>query len=56
MVWNILKEMLFRRTCLLVVYENASKALEKAKPNKKTAVRWNESKPSDVCTLLCYDN
>ncbi|XP_060080085.1 sorting nexin-5-like [Ylistrum balloti] len=31
------KEMLFRRTSLLVTYEDASKALEKAKPVKKAA-------------------
>ena len=30
--------MLFKRTCLLVDYEDASKALEKAKPNKRQAV------------------
>ncbi|XP_031568669.1 sorting nexin-5-like [Actinia tenebrosa] len=29
------KEMLFRRTCKMVEYENAVKALEKAKPQKK---------------------
>ena len=54
MVWNILKEMLFRRTCLLVVYEDASKALEKAKPNKKTTVRWNESKPFNPLTFAHF--
>lgn len=31
--------MLFRRTCLMVSYEEANKALEKAKPNKREAVR-----------------
>ncbi|XP_076343894.1 sorting nexin-32-like isoform X2 [Tachypleus tridentatus] len=31
------KEMLFRRTCLLVAYENSNKALDKAKPNKRDA-------------------
>lgn len=34
-----LQEMLFRRTCLMVSYEEANKALEKAKPNKREAVR-----------------
>ncbi|XP_064606102.1 sorting nexin-5-like [Liolophura sinensis] len=32
-----LKEMLYRRTCLLVQYEDANKALEKAKPQKRQA-------------------
>ncbi|XP_035216496.1 sorting nexin-32-like isoform X2 [Stegodyphus dumicola] len=31
------KEMLLQRTCLLVEYENANKALDKAKPQKKAA-------------------
>ncbi|KAK7096690.1 sorting nexin-5-like [Littorina saxatilis] len=31
------KEMLFQRTCLMIVYEDACKALEKAKPQKKQA-------------------
>lgn len=29
------KDMLFRRTCLLVDYENANKSLDKAKPNRR---------------------
>ncbi|XP_033113795.1 sorting nexin-5-like [Anneissia japonica] len=33
--WDSTKEMLFRRTCALVQYENCSKTLEKAKPQKK---------------------
>ena len=32
------KEMLFRRTCKLVEFENATKALEKAKPKNQEAV------------------
>lgn len=32
------KDMLFRRTCLLVDYEDANRALEKAKPAKRKAV------------------
>uniref|UniRef100_T1IWA5 DAGKc domain-containing protein n=1 Tax=Strigamia maritima TaxID=126957 RepID=T1IWA5_STRMM len=32
------KEMLFRRTCLMVDYENANKAMDKAKPQKKEAM------------------
>ncbi|KAL3879588.1 hypothetical protein ACJMK2_031877 [Sinanodonta woodiana] len=31
------KEMLFRRTCLLIDYQDANRALEKAKPQKKQA-------------------
>ena len=42
-----LQEMLFRRTCKLVEYENATKALEKAKPK-------NQKQVSSVflCTLI----
>ena len=32
------QEMLFRRTCKLVEFENATKALEKAKPKNQEAV------------------
>jgi len=32
--------MLFRRTCKLVEFENAEKALEKAKPQKKEQVMF----------------
>ena len=32
------KEMHYRRTCLLVEYEDANRALDKAKPHKKSAV------------------
>lgn len=32
------QEMLFQRTCLLVNYEDATRALEKAKPLKRQAV------------------
>ena len=35
-----LQEMLFRRTCKLVEYENATKALEKAKPKNQEMVRF----------------
>jgi len=34
------KEMLFRRTCKLVEFENATKALEKAKPKNQEAVSY----------------
>ena len=43
--WNhqlfktFLQEMHFRRTCLLVEYEDANRALDKAKPQKKSSVR-----------------
>jgi len=33
-----LQDMLFRRTCLLVAYEDANRGLEKAKPAKRKAV------------------
>lgn len=33
-----LQEMLFRRTCLLVAYEDSNKDLSKAKPQKREAV------------------
>jgi len=33
------KEMLFRRTCKLVEFENATKALEKAKPKNQEALQ-----------------
>jgi len=32
------QDMLFRRTCLLVDYEDANRALDKAKPAKRKAV------------------
>ena len=32
--------MLFRRTCKLVEFENANKALEKAKPKNQEAVSY----------------
>jgi len=32
--------MLFRRTCKLVEFENATKALEKAKPKNQEAVSY----------------
>ena len=35
-----LQEMLFRRTCKLVEYENTTKALEKAKPKNQEMVRF----------------
>ncbi|XP_048776020.2 sorting nexin-5-like [Ostrea edulis] len=47
------KEMLFRRTCLLVSYEEANRALEKAKPNKKTAaeeLQRTTEKSFEECT------
>ena len=36
--------MLFRRTCLLVDYEDANRALDKAKPAKRQAVSMKLSK------------
>ena len=30
--------MLFKRTCLMINYEDANRALDKAKPGKKSAV------------------
>ncbi|XP_015778666.1 PREDICTED: sorting nexin-32-like [Acropora digitifera] len=36
------REMLFRRTCKLVEFENATKALEKAKPKNQEAVKQLE--------------
>lgn len=36
-----LQEMLFRRTCKLVEFENATKALEKAKPKNQEAVSYS---------------
>ncbi|XP_061164956.1 sorting nexin-5-like [Saccostrea echinata] len=47
------KEMLFRRTCLLVTYEDANKSLEKAKPNKRTAaeeVKLTTEKSFEECS------
>ncbi|XP_022320773.2 sorting nexin-5-like isoform X1 [Crassostrea virginica] len=49
------KEMLFRRTCLLVVYEDASKALEKAKPNKKTTAEEHKQ-TAERSYEECSDN
>lgn len=47
------KDMLFKRTCLLVDYEDASKALEKAKPNKRQAAedaKMSTEKAYEACT------
>ena len=33
------QDMHYRRTCLLVEYEDANRALDKAKPQKKAAVK-----------------
>lgn len=47
------KEMLFRRTCLMVSYEEANKALEKAKPNKREAAeehKQNIEKAFEECS------
>ena len=47
------KDMLFKRTCLLVDYEDASKALEKAKPNKREAAeeaKITTEKAYEACT------
>jgi len=35
--------MLFKRTCLLINYEDANRALDKAKPGKKSAVIFHSS-------------
>ena len=43
MVFFVWQEMLLKRTCLLVDYEDSMKALEKAKPNKKQAVSDNKA-------------
>ncbi|KAK3578316.1 hypothetical protein CHS0354_004225 [Potamilus streckersoni] len=46
------KEMLFRRTCLLIDYQDANRALEKAKPQKKQAaeeVQATAQKAYDNC-------
>ncbi|XP_063413494.1 sorting nexin-5-like isoform X2 [Mytilus trossulus] len=51
---DAVKEMLFRRTCLLVEYEDACKALEKAKPNKKQAAEEAKEKAEKLyeeCTI-----
>jgi len=34
----LLQDMLFKRTCLMISYEDANRALDKAKPAKKSAV------------------
>lgn len=47
------KEMLFKRTCLMVDYEDSIKVLEKAKPNKKQAAEENKltaEKAYEICT------
>ncbi|KAL5012840.1 hypothetical protein ScPMuIL_011391 [Solemya velum] len=47
------REMLFRRTCLLVDYEDANKALDKAKPNKRGLMEQNKmsaEKSYETCT------
>ena len=36
---SLVQEMLLRRTCKLVEFENASKALEKAKPKNQEQVK-----------------
>ena len=40
--------MLFRRTCKLVEFENATKALEKAKPKNQEAVSYTLTKISSL--------
>lgn len=40
--------MLYRRTCLLVEYQEANKALDKAKPQKKAAVSIFYLSPIDI--------
>lgn len=50
-----LKDMLFRRTCLLVDYEDANKALDKAKPAKRKAAE--EAKlAAETKYEMCCDN
>ncbi|OWF45285.1 sorting nexin-5-like isoform X2 [Mizuhopecten yessoensis] len=49
------KEMLFRRTSLLVTYEDATKTLEKAKPAKKAAAEdamTSSKKAYEECTAV----
>ncbi|XP_032228910.2 sorting nexin-5 [Nematostella vectensis] len=46
------KDMLFRRTCKLVEFENASKALEKAKPQKKDQCVQAKKEAEDAYTEI----
>ena len=45
-----LQEMHYRRTCLLVDYEDANRTLDKAKPHKRAAVSHCTLIHLDVCT------
>lgn len=49
------KEMLFQRTCLLIAFEDASKALEKAKPVKKQAAE-EAKQTADLAYEHCSQN
>ena len=46
--------MLFRRTCKLVEYENATKALEKAKPKNQEMVRFWQTCALHLSLIFLY--
>lgn len=49
------KEMLFKRTCLMINYEDANRALDKAKPAKKSSMetaKWSAETAFEDCSQL----
>ncbi len=47
------KDMLYRRTCLLIDYEESNKALDKAKPHRKAAVSFSYLISAWYCSSCC---
>jgi len=50
------REMLFRRTCKLVEFENATKALEKAKPKNQEALQKAKEDAEEAFNTISEDS